>query len=118
MYGLPKVHKKNNPMRPICSAIGTSTYELGKFVANIIEPASFNKLDTDLDKSFNFVNQIKNINLNGMKMVIFDVRSLFTNIPIKKTIKVCLNRLYRGDPAIKPYIPEKIIRETVTIVCL
>ena len=49
-----KVHKKNNPMRPICSAIGTSTYELGKFVANIIKPASFNnKFDTNLDNTYN-----------------------------------------------------------------
>ena len=65
MYGLRKIHKRNNPMRPICSAIGTSTYELGKFVANIIKPASFNKLNTDLDNTFNFVNEIKDINLNG-----------------------------------------------------
>ena len=115
MYGLPKIHKKNNPMRPICSAIGTSTYELGKFVANIIKPASFNKLDTDLDNTFNFVNQIKNINLNGLKMVSFDVRSLFANIPIKKTIKVCLNRLYRGDPAIKLYIPEKVLEKLLQL---
>ena len=112
MYGLPKVHKKNNPMRPICSAIGTSTYELSKFVANIIKPASFNnKFDTDLDNTFNFVNQIKDIKLEGKKMVSFDVRSLFTNIPIKKTIKVCLDRLYRGDPRNKPYIPEKVLEK-------
>ena len=28
-YGLPKVHKEGIPTRPICSAIGTSTYNLG-----------------------------------------------------------------------------------------
>ena len=112
MYGLPKVHKKNNPMRPTCSALGTSTYELGKFVCNIIKPASFNnKFDTDLDNTFNFVNQIKDIKLEGKKMVSFDVRSLFTNIPIKKTIKVCLDRIYLGDPSNKPYIPEKVLEK-------
>ena len=30
MYGLPKIHKHNCPMRPICSAVGTSTYQLSK----------------------------------------------------------------------------------------
>ena len=34
---------------------------------------------------------------------------MFTNIPLKKTIGICLDRLYRGDPAIRPYIPEKTL---------
>ena len=40
-------------------------------------------------------------------MVSFDVRSLFTNIPLNKTIKICLDRLYRGNSDIRPNIPEK-----------
>ena len=41
IYGQPKVHKTNAPMiRAICSAVGTSTYELSKHVANIISPAA------------------------------------------------------------------------------
>ena len=42
-------------------------------------------------------------------MVSFDVKSLFTNIPLNKTIKVCLDRLYRGDQNCKPSIPEKTL---------
>ena len=41
-------------------------------------------------------------------MVSFDVKSLFTNIPLNKTIKVCLDRLYR-DQNCKPSIPEKTL---------
>ena len=88
MYGLPKVHKNGHPMRPVCSAFGTSTYELGKYVSKIIKPAASNTLGTDLENTFSFVNQIKNIDVTGAKMVSFDVRSLFTNIPLKKAIKV------------------------------
>ena len=51
-----------------------------------------NTLGTDLESTFSFVNQIKNIDVTGAKMVSFDVRSLFTNIPLKKAIKVCLDR--------------------------
>ena len=111
MYGLPKVHKSGIPMRPICSAIGTSTYELGKYVANIIKPASTNNLGTDLDNTFKFVEQIKGIDISDLKMASFDVRSLFTNIPLKKAIKVCLDRLYRGKIDIKPHIPEKVLEK-------
>ena len=64
------------------------------YVSKIIKPAACNTLGTDLENTFSFVNQIKNIDVTGAKMVSFDVRSLFTNIPLKKAIKVCLDRLY------------------------
>ena len=112
MYGLPKVHKSGTPMRPICS---TSTYELGKYVASIIKPASHNHLGTDLENAFQFVQQMNGLDLNNVTMASFDVRSLFTNIPLKKTIKVCSDRLYRGDPAIKPAIPENILKKLLEL---
>ena len=58
MYGLPKVHKHNCPMRPICSAVGTSTYQLSKYVTNIIKPAARNIHGTDLNDTFEFLKQI------------------------------------------------------------
>ena len=54
-YGLPKVHKNGCPMRPVCSAVGTSTYQLSKFVSNIIKPAAGNVNRTDLNDTFQFV---------------------------------------------------------------
>ncbi|KAI8506571.1 hypothetical protein Bbelb_159980 [Branchiostoma belcheri] len=37
-YGLPKIHKTSIPLRPIISSIGSVTYELSRFLANIIGP--------------------------------------------------------------------------------
>ncbi|CAF3906737.1 unnamed protein product [Rotaria sp. Silwood1] len=37
LYGLPKVHKDNVPLRPIVSYIKSYNYKLGKFLANIIK---------------------------------------------------------------------------------
>ena len=73
-------------MRPICSAVGTSTYELSKFVAEIISPAACNIHGTDLKDTFQFVQQISDININNYYMVSFDVQSLFTNVPLAETI--------------------------------
>ena len=39
MYGLPKVHKENIPMRPIVSTIGSPTYRLAKELARILTPS-------------------------------------------------------------------------------
>ena len=50
IYGLPKIHKDGNPLRPIVSSIGTYTYELSKFLADILKPLSNNQY-TDRDLS-------------------------------------------------------------------
>ena len=37
-YGLPKVHKAGNPLRPIVSSTGTATYQSAKELARILKP--------------------------------------------------------------------------------
>ena len=117
MYGLPKVHKQSIPTRPICSAIGTSTYELSKFVANIIKPAASNVHGTDLKDTFQFVQQISEVNINNFYMVSFDVQSLFTNVPLSDTIQICLDRLYRpsNPDIISPTLPEDVLRGMIEL---
>ena len=115
MYGLPKVHKQGCPMRPICSAIGTSTYQLSKFIANIIKPASTNKFDTDLKDSFQFLSHLEGFNLNNYFMVSYDVRSLFTNVPLKETIKITMDRLYRSDHIVPPTMPENVLKHLLEL---
>ena len=38
MYGLAKIHKPNLPLRPIASFVGSATFELSKFLKNILPP--------------------------------------------------------------------------------
>ena len=38
LYGLCKVHKNGNPMRPVVSMIGTAEYELAKYLDEFIKP--------------------------------------------------------------------------------
>ena len=38
MHGLVKVHKDNNPIRPVVSMIGTLEYQLAKVLDAIIKP--------------------------------------------------------------------------------
>ena len=44
-------------------------------------------------------------------MCSFDVKSLFTNVPILETINICLDTLYRCDEVIRPAIDEPIIKK-------
>ncbi|XP_059059362.1 uncharacterized protein LOC131852664 [Achroia grisella] len=43
LYGLPKIHKKNAPLRPIVSQINSPTYDLAKHVAKILQPLVVNE---------------------------------------------------------------------------
>ncbi|XP_055522675.1 uncharacterized protein LOC129716859 [Wyeomyia smithii] len=36
IYGLPKIHKDNRPLRPVVSTIGSATYNIARYLAGII----------------------------------------------------------------------------------
>ncbi|KAL5263627.1 hypothetical protein ACHWQZ_G008854 [Mnemiopsis leidyi] len=116
MYGLPKVHKRGNPMRPICSAVGTATYQLGKFVAKIIQPTAVSSHGTDFNDTFQFVSQLLDLDFQESIMASFDVQSLFTNVPLAETIDVCMDKLYRGNGNIPvPNLPEQVLRKLLSL---
>ena len=73
MYGLPKIHKPNLPLRPILSFVGSATYELSKFLKNILSPLVGNIVHK-VKNSAEFVELIEKINiLYNEPQVSFDV---------------------------------------------
>ena len=93
LYGLPKTHKKDVPVRPVLSTIGSFNYNLAKFLVPIIEPLTTNQYT--LKNSFEFVNDIKKKNLTNKIMASFDITSLFTNIPLNETINIIVKQLFK-----------------------
>ena len=61
-YGLPKIHKKNIPLRPIVSSIGSVAYGLAKVLANIIKPL-MGCSEHHVQNSQKFVEEIKEMKL-------------------------------------------------------
>ena len=37
-YGLPKIHKKDTPLRPIVSSVGCITYPASRYLADVLSP--------------------------------------------------------------------------------
>ncbi|XP_069996772.1 uncharacterized protein [Penaeus vannamei] len=84
LYGLPKVHRPNIPLRPIISSIGTFNYKTAKFLVPLISPLTTNKYT--IENSTAFANEITSLGLQQpITMASFDVESLFTNVPLLET---------------------------------
>ena len=99
LYGLPKVHKENYPLRPILSAIGTANYDVAKFLVPILAPLTTNEYT--LNDSFHFINCLRGTTFNeGYVMASFDVKSLFTQIPLDETIEICLEQLFMNAESV------------------
>ena len=83
LYGLPKLHKPNVPMRPIVSFCGSPTYELSKYLTTILKPLT-DESRHKLQSTENFIDAIKTLQVpDDHKLVSFDVKSLFTSIPLQ-----------------------------------
>lgn len=80
-YLLPKIHKDNNPGRPIVSSNGTATEKISSFIDYLIKdiPQSFPSYIKDTG---HFLREVSGIKVPpGSFLVTMDVASLYTNIP-------------------------------------
>ena len=116
MYGLPKTHKENVPLRPILSVIGSSQHEVAKWLSEILEPVLKRYSAHCVKDSFTFASFIQNLKLGLSKTFLcsFDISSLFTNIPLDETIGICADALYRSDLDCPP-LPEDTFKELMLI---
>ncbi|CAK1581428.1 unnamed protein product [Parnassius mnemosyne] len=97
MYGLPKIHKHNAPLRPIVSQIDSPTYRLAQHLANILSPLKGHTRAHTKD-SYHFVSEIKDLHLaDNETMVSFDVQSLFTCLPVEDCISIVTRRLEENN---------------------
>ena len=70
-------------MRPIVSFCGSPTYQLSKYLTTILQPLT-DKSRRKLQSTENFIDAIKTVQIpDDYKLVSFDVKSLFTSIPLQ-----------------------------------
>ena len=87
LYSLPKLHKPGFPMRPIVSFCGSPTYQLSKYLTTILQPLT-DKSRRKLQSTEDFINATKTVQIpDDYKLVSFDVKSLFTSIPLQLALQ-------------------------------
>ena len=92
-YGLPKIHKTGVPLRPIISSRGSATYETAKELAKILKPL-VGRSPHHVQNNKDFLDSIKNIKIKPDECIMsYDVRALFTSIPIEPAINIIQKHL-------------------------
>ena len=99
-FGLPKVHKEGTPLRPIVSSIGAVTYSAAKVLSRILMPL-VGKSPHNIHNNQDFMEHLMGIQLGpGEVMVSYDVRALFTSVPIQPALKI-IEKLLKEDTGLQ-----------------
>ena len=102
MYGSSKVHKaiveNCMPFQPILSALNTPTYKFAKYLLQILKPLTTDEFT--IKDSFHFAEEIVH-QQHDLFMGSLDVDSVFTNIPLEKTIEICTNELFKESETVE-----------------
>lgn len=101
LYGLPKLHKDTIPIRPVVSFVQSPSYNLAKFCNEFLKTTSKFKSKHGIINTLELVNKIKDVHIPpNAKIVSFDVKSLFTSIPVKECLEEVEVLLYKSkvDP--------------------
>ena len=92
-YGLPKIHKRDIPLRPIVSSRGSINYEVAKELSRILRPL-VGKSAHHIKNTGDFVQQVRGIKLQPTENITsYDVSALFTSVPIESAITIIRNKL-------------------------
>ena len=96
-------------MRPIISIIGTATFKTANYLnklLTLLANSEYNILNAE-----DLISKLRNeVILDGYKMISFDVKGLFTNVPLDKTIDIIRKKVYE-ERKIKTNIPKTVLKE-------
>lgn len=87
IYGLPKIHKIGTPLRPICSSINSPSYNLCRFLVDILKNLTKDS-KYNVKDSKDFKTKVNNTQIEKDEILVsFDVISLFPSIPVNLALK-------------------------------
>ena len=80
-------------LSPIIWNLSTATYQLARYLTKMLSPLSPSQYAVESsNKLVNFIKQ--QVIPSSCKLVSFNVKSLFTNVPLDRTIDIILKRIY------------------------
>lgn len=106
MRGLPKMHKPGVPMRPITSGIRSAPHQLAKILARPLSKALGSLSEAHIRNSGDILERLQELNFRNKKLASFDVKALFTNVPIDGAMEA-IKKVLTGMPRESLPLPKK-----------
>jgi hypothetical protein len=118
IYGLPKIHKPGNPLRPIVSCIDSPCHRLARYLTEVLNPL-VGKTSSFVKDSKHLVGILEEVETDEADtMTSFDVESLFTNVPTDETLEILKDKLDKDDTlSSRTPIPKENVLE-LTRLCI
>ena len=106
-YFLPKIHKPNNPPRPIISGCDSPTDRLSNYISQILNPIAQAQPSyiKDTKHLLQIIGDTDSLAENTF-LVTADVTSLYTNIPHEEGIATALKALTDHKHLLPPHTPK------------
>ncbi|XP_075163163.1 uncharacterized protein LOC142235789 [Haematobia irritans] len=113
IYGLTKIHKEGTPLRPICSSINSPTYNVSKYITDILKNLTKDS-KYNIKDGIEFKKRINQQTIHDNELLIsFDVVSLFPSVPINLAIRTIKEKWAIMQEFTK--IPMDLFLEIVTL---
>ena len=109
----PRYTVDDLPIRPIICNINTESYQLVKYLARLLSPLSTSEYT--VKSVSDSITHIKGPKIpNNLKLISFDVTSLFTNVQLDFTIDVILKQIY-DENEVNTNVPKQQMRELLLL---
>ncbi|MGL4482492.1 MAG: reverse transcriptase domain-containing protein [Lactococcus garvieae] len=113
LYGLPKVHKPEVPLRPIVDMCNSPYHQVARWLTQILEPVRKDISKHSLRDTFELIRTIEDVNIKEKQMLSLDVQSLFTNVPLEETIDYLCGYIRNKECQIG--LPEERLKQLLLI---
>jgi len=98
LRGMPKIHKKDIPIRPLVNFMPAPAYRLAKKLDWIIRREVILENSQSLKNSTDLISKIRNMPCrDNYLLASFDIVNLYTNVPISETIDILRSNLTKNS---------------------
>jgi hypothetical protein len=111
IFGMIKLHKPQNPIRPIVNWKGSPSYKLAKFITSKLKEIIQLPNIYNIQNSINLIENLNKLDINeDTRLCSFNISNMYTNIPLTETINIIQSILNRDQQT-----PLNIKRELITL---
>ena len=113
LYGLPKIHKEDIPIRPVVSFVDSPVYRLSSWLNDTLREVTGFKNQFSIKNSIDFANYLNQVTIPDNAILLsLDVKNLFPSIPSQECISLVESLLF------KTKLPKVTIENLVQLLSL